>query len=305
MALFKRGNSLGLNTTEKKDDKKDDTLPFVTPTQLNDFGASIRNDLNSVINGAVAEIRGAFSTLQQPRTEPSRQPDIRDITDEEYQAALQAGDITLIKVREQANLERVRREGQSALSQARGELTPVLEGMSNELASTILSSLEYYPLFKKDVDTLLATIPAAQRNRAVIEHIYQSVCGRPENLIKRDEYRAQKAQQQSTEDAMASSTPARRGGQQQEQAISFENTFGENISSPTATLHGNGPLWQGRRRGYDPENYSKDMGFAGKDDFARFTHAVMRVEDCPECYTPIIGGKCAPYCQMNKMRGAA
>ena len=305
MPFFRRGNSLGLSTEEKKEVVKDDTLPFVTPTQLDTFGNTLKTELSGIINGVAAEMRGVFQGIQQGGQRQEQRttlPEIHDLTDEEYQEALSNGDVGKIKIREQANGERIRRESNQQIQLARQEVTPILESMSGELSTTILASLEYYPLFKRDVDSLLQTIPAANRNRSVIEHVYHSVCGRPENIQKIQEYRTQQRTQRETEEAMASGTGQQRRGQR-EKEVTFEQTFGEQISNPTFALHGSGPLWQGRRRGYDAETYSRDIGFKDKNEFARFSHAVMSVEDCPECMSPIVGGKCAAYCKMNKMRG--
>lgn len=303
MPLFRRGNSLNLDTKEQKqEEKKEEALPFVTPTQLNDFGSTIRTEVSGIISNAVSELRGAFSSFQQPAGQQRQEPQIEDVSEEDYQQALSTGDAQTITKRQRANDERNRRNTQREINQARAEVTPVLESLSGELAGSILATLEYYPLFKKDVDSLLGTIPPAQRNRSVIEHIYHSVCGRPENLTKIQEYKTGQQRQRDLEVGMASDIGTQRRGNQREREVTFESTFGEEISNPTATLQTHGPIWQGRRRGYDAENYAKDVGFKDKNEFARFAHAVMAVEDCPECLSPIIQGKCAAYCKMNKRR---
>src|SRR6266567_2463686 len=175
MALFKRGNSLGLQT-EPPAEKKDEPMPFVTPDQLTNMGSTLRNEITGLINIVMAEVRGAFQGIQQPQQQQQqRLPDIDDVSDHDYQQALSVGDAQVLQKRELANRERLARAAAVEVNRARAEVTPVLESMSTELATTILGSLPYYALFKKDVDSLLGTIPPAQRNRQVIEHIYHSV----------------------------------------------------------------------------------------------------------------------------------
>ena len=305
MALFRRGNTLGLNTQDKQPDPDpQQAMPFVTPDQLNTANTSLRTEITSLITNAMSEVRGTLAGFQagQPQYQPQGLPAIDDVSDDDYHEALRVGDVQVLSKRERANAEKLARAAANEVNRARAEVTPVIENLSTELASSILGSLPYYPMLKKDVDSLLQTIPAAQRTRQVIEHIYHSVCGRPENLSKIREHEQTQAQQRETELAMASNTTVQRRGTRQPDA-SFESVFGENLSNPTASLHGSGPLWQGRRSGYDPDSYGRDMGFKDKNDFTRFATAVMSVEDCPLCYSPVIGGKCAPYCKGNKVRG--
>jgi hypothetical protein len=301
MPLFRRGNTLGLQT-DPPTEPQDAPMPFVTPDQLTSANSTLRNELSGLIKTAMAEVRGAFQGMQQPQARQEPQlPQIDDVSDADYQQALQVGDAQVIQRRENANRERLARAAAAEVNRARAEVTPIIESMSGELATTILGSLPYYTLFKKDVDSLLGTIPPAQRNRQVIEHIYHAVCGRPENIARIREYANTQAQQRETERAMASDTGVRRG-QQREKEESFEQVFGEQFSSPTATLQGSGPIWQGRRRGYDPDSYARDIGFKDKQEYTRFSKAVMTIEDCPLCLSPVIGGKCASYCKGNKMR---
>lgn len=305
MPLFRKGNTLGLQTQQPREETEErQELPYVTPTQFNDSLSSLRTETSSLINGAVAELRGMFQGFQsQMRPQPEvREPQVDDITDEEYQNALSTGDTVALGRRQRAVEERARRQAAREVQQARAELTPIVEGMSTELASSILGTLPFYSLFKKEVDEMMSTIPPAQRNRSVIEHIYHSVCGRPESLAKIDTYRETQRKQREVEEAMASGVGTQRRGQR-EREVTFESTFGEQISNPTATIQGSGPIWQGRRRGYDPDSYARDQGFNDKEDFTRFTHAVMSVEDCPLCLSPVIGGRCAAYCKGNKIRG--
>src|ERR1044071_4303955 len=145
MPFFRRGNSLGLATEEKHDEKKDEPLPFVTPDQLNSFGSSLKTELSGIINGVAAEMRGVFQGVQMgqgqgQRTQPNDPPPIDDLSDDEYREALSTGDAERLRIRERANAERLRRESQIEIPRARSEVPPVLESMSTELASSILSS---------------------------------------------------------------------------------------------------------------------------------------------------------------------
>lgn len=307
MPLFRRGNTLGLQT-EPTAPQTDAPLPFVTPDQLTQNSTTLRNEITGLINNAMAEVRGAFQGMQgyqsQQPQQQAQMPQIEDVSDAEYHQAISVGDVQVIQKRDQANRQRIAQAAAAEVQRARAEVTPVLESMSTELAGTILGTLPYYGLFKKDVDSLLSTIPPAQRNRQVIEHIYHSVCGRPENILRIREHEASQAQQRETERAMASDTGVQRRGGAREREETFEETFGEQFTSPTATLQGSGPIWQGRRRGYDPDSYAKDVGFKDKQDYTRFSKVVMAIEDCPLCYSPVIGGKCSAYCKGNKMRTA-
>ena len=269
------------------------TPQYVPVEQFNDALNSVK-ELGSKFDTFQGLVTAAFTgggqQQRQAPTAPVRapEPEIPDITDDEYADAVLRGDAAKLAIRTEAVAQRRVREVEQRLGQRIGQLEThgmaVLEQVTGEVGQSSLAKMPYYQLLKGEIDGMLESLPAFQRTPAMREHCYEAVVGK--NVDKVMTFRQQE-QARIAQEREALGVPGRTAGQQDDTPTGA-SVFGDVIKNG-ATWQGSGQLW-GRK---SPNEWAKSRyGVESIDQAAVYATNVMGISDCPQCFGPIVGGKC-------------
>lgn len=304
MAWFKRSDPATYMPPAQQQQQQEQPPQYVPVAQFTAAMEEVKA-LGSKFDQFAGMVAGAFAggpgSGQQTRTAPQPEPEpaIVDVTDDEYNQAVLQGDAAKIAIRTQAIVERSARalrkeyDGKIGILQTQG--MGALDQVNLELGQQALNGMPYYQLLKKDVDEQLASVPVQQRTPQMRQWIYDRTVGA--NLDKIKAFDAAETARIAKEREELD-PPGRQ--QQRDAAPTAETVFGDTLLKPNATWHGGGQMWAKR----SPDAWAKSRyGVENINQAAVFATNVMAVDDCPECFVPIVNNKCSAKCV--RMRGAA
>lgn len=274
--------------------KQQDQAPqYVSVEQFNSALGEIKT-MSQRFEDFSGLVQSAFTGGQlnaAPRVQPraaDTEPAIVDLTDDEYNDALLRGDAAKIGIRTNAIVERRLREERHA-SNARFERLEsqgmaILDQVQNEVGQTSLARMPYYTIVKSDVDRMLEALPTHQRTPQMREHCYNAVVGA--NVEKIMTFRQTEDQRIAQEREAATSMPGRT--KERDEGPTPDTVFGTTVR-PDATWTGSGKLWGHKT----PDEWAKNRyGVENMQQAAVYASNVMAIDDCQQCFSPIVGGKC-------------
>lgn len=256
-----------------------------------------REDFNKV-NERLEQLTNAMLGNQPSQQAPAQQepePEIEDASDEEIQAAWAKADETgeatdirnarvLESKRSAANQKRLEHSFNKQIKGLEAQGSQWISGVNQRQAKSYLEGKKYYKEYKKEIDEALGQVDPTYINPELAEKAYNMVVGTHFEEIRDKEAEAEARQKA----AKASDTTGRTGREQEEvkqPGQKFEETFGESVSSPGARWEGGGDLWSSRHR--NPDEFAYNLGYQSADDYAEASEAIMSVEDCPNCFSPM------------------
>lgn len=279
---------------------KEDPKPEPTYATKDEI-SSLRQEIHQGLDWLRESYLPGLAQQRQPETRPD-EPPIRDVSDDDYTQALdnlQNPDfdgnrreaLRIIQTRESASRERLRRDILGEVKREIGSIRPQLEEAQETITRQGLNALPYYSLFKKDIDTALAKVPAGQRTMQVATLLHNQLVGSNHQAVI--DYEIAERARRAKEAEPPLTVPGRRGTPGQRDAKpTFEDTFGERFSDSNERIHG-APLWDKRSRLHrDPDSFAQARGFDNANDYAEFSHAMMAIEPCPNCFMEVIKGEC-------------
>lgn len=246
---------------------------------------------------------------------PAPTPPVDDVTDEEIEAAWAAADETgeqadirrarrLEHKRNNANLERVRRENEQRLQSLEQQGTQLIGGVQGQMLQQYLETQKHYKEYRKEIDAQMQQVPVQQRTQQVAQYIYNAVVGQHLDDIQQRETEARVRNR--TEKAMDTNDRSSRTQRDTSDEDTFEAVFGERLARPTAQWDGGGQLWSGRHR--NPDELANNLGYQDSRSYAKAAQQIMAIEDCPSCFMPmtetIEGGehRCPTAAATRKLR---
>lgn len=282
---------------DKKEDAKHPDPLYATRDELTQMRREITEGLTWIKDKVIPR-------NDDPQDDTStRLPEVKDVSDDQYQAALdnlqnpdfdgdRRAQLRTLQVREEANRERLRRD---VLSETRREIQSILpqvHSLNEEITRTSLQALPYYTLFKKDIDDALTKVPMGQRNIQMATLIHNQLVGNNTQAVVDFEI-AERARKAAEHDAALAPPGRSRTPGTRDAKPDFASTFGDRFSDPKERIHG-APLWNERSPHHrDPDSFARSRGFDDANDYAEFTHAMMAIEPCPNCFMePGRDGKC-------------
>lgn len=260
---------------------------YITEEHFNAF----REDLRSMLRPPEPAPRQDTGTPDVPQ--------IDDITDEEYEAAVTNltnpdydGDRRLefrkVQKREKAQQTRNRQSILEEVGRRTATQHILLDSLSTEVTKQHLNSLPYYSLFKKELDQAIAALTPEQRTVQNVQIIHNAFVGAPENQDKVYEYRKQQDSRAALPDH---DIPGRKSPK--DTRPKFVQIFGERMADSEEIIMNQGKLWrQNSRSQRDPDDFARSRGYDSANDYAEFAENMMKIESCPDCYMEVIDGKC-------------
>lgn len=299
MAWFKRADPAPyMPVADSQQQQQPQEPQYVPVAQFNSALEEVKQ-LGSKFDQFTGMMAGMLAGSPGAQTQPvaSAEPDIDDITDEEYNDAVLRGDAVRIAKRTNAMVERATRRVQKDLGGRIDTLQTqgmgILNQVNTELGQQALGGQPYYQLLKAEIDMQLQEVPAHQRTPQMRQWIYERTVGA--NIAKIREHDTREAERQAR-DRDALGTPGR-ARQQQDTTPTAESTFGDGVMRNDATWHGGGRVWEKK----SPDDFARRRyGLDNMNQAAVFATNVMAVSDCSECFMPIVGGKCAPRCSRTQ-----
>lgn len=280
---------------QKQEEKEKEATPSYVKQE--DFTAAM-NTLNN-INSQFQQFQGFVSGLAQGQGAPGgvsnqqqQAPAIEDVTDEEYQQALMDGTASVLQKRHRADLARQEAKFNTRFTELEQRGLGILDLVSNQTTQQSLTSKKWYPLLKDQVNAEIAKIPAQNRTPDLVDFIYNKIVG--ENEEKIYTWRQEDDKRLAQEREVGNDTPRRSSRGQASDEVTFENTFGDELSQPHATWKGGGRVWDK----FDAATHVKHRyGLDSVNDAAKYARGVMAIDDCAECFSPIVNGKC--HCRRS------
>jgi hypothetical protein len=273
--------------------KKDEPPAYVPMERFNQALDEVKG-LNTKLDQFTGLMTGFLGTPQPgPATRQEnaapQEPVIEDVTDEEYATAGLQGDVVKMSKRHKAEIERakreVRKEYDARFRALEGQGMAILDQVNTEQGQQALGSQPYYQLLKAEVDAQLKTIPAHQRTPEMRQIIYNATVGANQEKVwafKQQE----EARIKQERDALG--IPGREA-REKDSKPTAANVFGEELLSPGTTWRGGGNLWA--RRTPDEWAHAR-YGTRDMNEAAVMATNILAVSDCPQCFGPVIGGKC-------------
>lgn len=258
----------------------------------------------ATFNRALDDVRSIGSKLdqflggqQQPQqtTQPVVEAPIDDISDEDYADALLRGDAARITRRNKAEVERasraIKHDYDQRFARLEGQGMAILDQVNTEVGQQAMGGMPYYGLLKNEVDTQLKALQPHQRTPEMREWIYQRTVGANLEKIKAHD---QAEEARIRQERQTVTTPGRdREGR--DATPTAASVFGEDMMSPNATVKGGGQLW----RRHTPDEWARNRyGTKDANEAAVMATNVLALSDCPQCFGPVIGGKC--HCRGNR-----
>lgn len=281
-------------------EKEDDPPQYVPVADFNralDDVKSLGSKLDQFTGMMTGFLGNSSPGLTAPRVDtPPQEVTIEDITDEQYADAVLRGDAPLIQKRTRAEIARaertMRKEYDTRFKTLEQQGMSILDQVSSEIGQQSLAGMPYYQILKAEIDTQLKTIPAHQRTPEMRQWVYERTVGA--NITKIREF-DRTEEMRIARDRDAVDVPGRsRDGKGVQPTGS--TVFGEEILSPTATVRGGGQLWANRT----PEEWVRNRyGTKDVNEAAILVTNVMALDNCHQCFGPIIGGKC--HCRRGAM----
>lgn len=224
-----------------------------------------------------------------PVVTPPQEVPIEDITDEQYADAVLRGDAPLIQKRTKAEISRaertMRKDYDARFRTLEQQGMGILDQVSSEMGQQALAGMPYYQILKADIDAQLKTIPAHQRTPEMRQWIYERTVGANQEKVFTFRQAEEARIRQEREEVGAPG----RTREDRNAAPTGASVFGEELLAPTATFRGGGALWSRR----SPDEWARGRyGTKDINEAAVLATNVMGLSDCPQCFGPVIGGKC-------------
>ena len=278
---------------KQEQQQQTDTPNYVKKEDFDQAVSTLNN-----INTQFQQFQGFISGLATGQGAPAgtsqvqqvqQLPDIQDVTDEEYQQALIDGDAKKLRTRHAADMERQKRQFDSRFTELESRGMGVLDVVSNQASQQALATQKFYPLIKDKVDAKIAKIPAPQRTPEMVSFLYRETVGENFDALSKWERAEETRIAAEREAGMGTPTRGSGGSRTSEDEVTFSSTFGEELSNPVATWKGGGRVWDK----FNVQDHAKRRyGLDGPNELAQFARGVMATDDCHQCFSPIVNGKC-------------
>ena len=263
--------------------------------KLNQLAESLTNARGYNPNQNTAQGWNPASPASQATHQPE-EPAIEDVSDEQIVNAWakadetgEAADIRAARAleakRNNANLERIRREGNKKVKELETQGQQWVGNVNQQLTMNHLAGKKWFKDYQKDIEQVLSQVPTAQWTPQVGDAVYNYVIG-----TKYDEIRTKEVEMEaraSADHIPDMPTRSGRGRQETKQpGAKFSEVFGDSVSQSNARWDGGGHLWAGRHR--NPDEFANNLGYGGADDYAQAAERIMSIEDCPHCFSPMV-----------------
>lgn len=277
------------------DPKPSEPAPkYVTEEALQHFQREVTEGLSF--------LRENFTPQRRESDEPppSTPPAIRDVSDDDYQTALdnlqnpdfdgdRRAQMRVIQVRESASRERLKRDILQEVETRYSAHSQALANVNEEITRRGLNELPYYKLFKREIDAALSKAPIENRNMQMAQIIHNQIIA--SNQSKVIDYELE--QRKLKDVPVDSDIPGRSHRSQRDAKVTFSSQFGEEISDLDASVPGGIKVWDRASRTHrSPDDFAKGLGFENADDYAQFSQSLNEITTCDRCFSEIFQGKC-------------